>query len=366
MLWLKRNIVLLIGIFSAVAFLTLAVIFMIYEYNDYVAQDIAVTQRLEGIKTLKSYNPQPSEENILVIKNNTSLIKKFMVDADGLFLSVTNQKLDSQRFLVLIDNTIAELTKEATNSSVTLPPRYMFTFGGLKGNPNVAITMIEPLTVQIEEIKAICGVLFRAKIAALQSLQRTPVHGEQQASSSAEYLIGRSVVTNNYGIVVPYRVSFRCFSPELAGVLNGFAGAAHFMVVRTLTIQPADGSGGDATPGNMPGMNTGMTPGTPMPANPAPTSIVIPGVGVPQSRPGLPPNPKPGTTPGANTVAKSNKVKVLDEKPLLVTMDVDIIKPYKGPKLSQMPAAAVPGASAEPSATPPKKKRTMTPPATTP
>lgn len=349
MLWLKRNLIMVISALVAVGLLVGAGTYLATEYNAFEAEDAAVKQRHEGITILKGYDPAPTEENILTLKNNASFLKKFMGDAEGTFLSVTNQKLDSPRFMVLIDNTIAELTKEATNAGVALPARgYGFTFGALRGDPSVVGYMIDPFVTQIEEVKSICSILYKAKVTALLSLQRVPVPNEKPGSA-VDFLTDRSVVTNNYGIVVPYRVAFRCFTPELSAVLAGFAGAPQFMVVRTVNVQPADGSGGLAEAGPP----IGSVPATTLPGQPPPVNMPVPGTMLPGGRPT--PAPRPGAV--QTNAPKSNLVKILDEKALQVTLDVDIIKPYKGPKLAPAPAGG------DPAGTPPSGKKKRTPPA---
>jgi hypothetical protein len=47
-------------------------------------------------------------------------------------------------------------------------------------------------------------------------------------------------VTNNNLVITPYQVTFRCFTPELGGVLSAFANQSHTIIVKALDIQPED------------------------------------------------------------------------------------------------------------------------------
>lgn len=361
MLWLKRNILLVISALGALALLGIAIVYLLSEYAVYNSYDESIKQLKDGIKTLSEYNPTPSEANIAIIKNNGVVLKKFMGEAEGLFVTITNQPIAPGPFMILLDKNIAELTREATNSGITLPPRYKFTFGELLGR-QIQVALIPDLIIQLEEIRAIASVLFESRISSLQSIQRTPVKGEP-TSSNPEFLTDRHVVTNHYGIVAPYVVSFKCFTPELGSVLNRFATNRYFLVVRKIDIQSSEGGPAPAPKADPAEAGGGTMPmPNPNPAMAAPR----------QPAPGVQPPGKAAKGAGA---PKSNLVKILDEKPLLVTMKVDIIKPYKGPprqvSVASPPAAgaAMTGGNGEPPQPPPgtppakskKSKATMPP-----
>jgi len=326
MLWLKRNILLVVSVMGALALLGVAITYLLSEYGVYNSYDESIKQLKDGIKTLSEYNPTPNEANIAIIQNNGVVLKKFMDEAGGLFVSITNQTTNSGQFKILLDKTISELTREATNSGISLPPRYRFTFGELQAQATIPVTLIADLAVQLEEIRTIALVLFESRISSLQSIQRTPVKGEA-ASSSAEFLTDRVVTTNHYGIVAPYVVSFKCFTPELAAVLNKFATHRYFLVVRKVEVQSSEG-------------------GTPMPAPKRDDEMmgIPPGFppGQPAMAPRTPPTPVAAKGKAGPVAPKSNLVKLLDEKPLLVTMRIDIIKPYQGPRLAPIAVAPPP------------------------
>lgn len=122
MLWLKRNILLVISALGALALLGIAIVYLLSEYAVYNSYDESIKQLKDGIKTLSEYNPTPSEANIAIIKNNGVVLKKFMGEAEGLFVTITNQPIAPGPFMILLDKNIAELTREATNSGITLPP----------------------------------------------------------------------------------------------------------------------------------------------------------------------------------------------------------------------------------------------------
>ena len=45
-------------------------------------------------------------------------------------------------------------------------------------------------------------------------------------------------VTNDLAVLMPYQVTFRGFSPEMAQVLEAFATSPHGFIVKTVSVQP--------------------------------------------------------------------------------------------------------------------------------
>jgi hypothetical protein len=51
--------------------------------------------------------------------------------------------------------------------------------------------------------------------------------------------------TNELSIITPYEVTFRCFTPELANVLAGFARSPYGLLVKAINSEPAPASATD-------------------------------------------------------------------------------------------------------------------------
>jgi hypothetical protein len=90
---------------------------------------------------------------------------------------------------------------------------------------------LEPLSTQLGEVKAICDVLFQARINALDALRRERVSADDTSGPATDYL-GENSTTNGLAIMTPYEMTFRCFSPELAAVLAGFASSPNGLIVK--------------------------------------------------------------------------------------------------------------------------------------
>lgn len=350
MLWIKRNLFIVIGGLVSLALLGGAVFYLYNSFYDNDDQDVALEQlkaELTGLTT----GFYPNDENIAVIRSNTALAQAFMADAGRLLVSEPPRPMLASTFSIELVKALDRLRRDATNASVELPPRFDFTFGEIKAKP-IFPYAVEPLNGQLAEISTLCGVLYRAKVRAIESLQRVPAYVGDPPSQDllTDLAVRTNEVSTNFNLVMtPYRVTFRGFVGELTAVLNGLARTKDFIVVRQLdleaggsapaltpTMDPMMMTPGMMSPGGLPpgGLNPGAGFGLPLGGVPgaAPT-MTPPGT---QPRPAQPARPLP---PGAvPPPAKSTLTPLLDEKPLRVTLVVDFIKAARRPVTAPGPA----------------------------
>ena len=136
------------------------------------------------------------------------------------------------------------MQRDAAKASVELPPKdskgntYSFSFAAQKESLAYAPGSLEPLSVQLGEVKAICAVLFAAKVNSLDNLRRERVSEDDNKGPQTDYLAEKSV-TNELAVLSPYEVTFRCFSSELAAVLSGYGGSPSGLVVKTINVEGA-------------------------------------------------------------------------------------------------------------------------------
>ena len=127
---------------------------------------------------------------------------------------------------------------------MALPPKspsgqtYSFSFEVQRPKLAFAAGSLEPLSVQLGEVKAICDVLLQANISALDGLRRERVSDDDQNGPQTDYLPDKSV-TNELAVLTPYEVNFRCFSKDLAAVLAGFANSPYALMVKSINVEPA-------------------------------------------------------------------------------------------------------------------------------
>jgi hypothetical protein len=60
-----------------------------------------------------------------------------------------------------------------------------------------------------------------------------PANPDDLSGPATDYL-NTPATTNELAIITPYEISFRSFSPELAGVLAGFAQSRYGFIVKAM------------------------------------------------------------------------------------------------------------------------------------
>ena len=223
------------------------------------------------------------------------------------------------------------------SANVTLPPKnittgqtYSFSFEEQRPKLDFAPGSLEPLSVQLGEVKAICDVLFRAKINALDELRRERVSEDDQKGPQTDYISDTSV-TNDLAVLTPYEVTFRCFSSELAAVLAGFASSPYALIVKTINVEQVPAApASEQAPANGPVFQP-----APVYRYPPPRPMVADRAAAYEDRygrrspPPMPqPVPQPAYTPAAvpGPKGKGGLPTVLDEKQLKITMALVVVK----------------------------------------
>lgn len=387
--WIKRNLFFLIGGVVALALMGLAGFYLYSKWslNGEVIEKL--NAQYAELKRLSSENPHPGygkTDNIQIAKEQQQQLRALQKKTREQFNSIpaipASDKVTSEEFSSSLRRTIDQLQRVATNSSVILPQAYSFSFEAQKPRMTFAAGSLEPLSRQLGEVKAICDILFAAKVNSLDNLRRERVSPDDSSGPVTDYLEKKSV-TNELAILSPYEVTFRCFSAELASVLSGFGASSCGIVVKSLNVDPAPASA-EPDPSGQPGPVTtffpvqgatgfaprgegagrggmdnamasryGIRPGAGRgmggPGGPGG------GVGVQLRGPVAPPppqayTPQPGVNaaPGAVAPGKGGLQTVLDEKQLKVTVYLDVVK-LLPPKKGEAPA---PAAAPAPAPTP--------------
>jgi hypothetical protein len=262
-------------------------------------------------------NPGPGNEtvdNIKAAKEQTDQVKQRVAQMEKFFTPVKGipdtNKFSERAIAFAVRETVGQLRKAAQDKGVVIPtmnPEFAFSFSLQMGKTTTEPTAAEALSKELGEVKTICDVLFNARILQLDSVQRerTPDDANlQQTPLQPDYEDSASLTSGNT-VITPYQVSFLCFTPQLGAVLASFANQSHTIVVKTLSIQPADqvpggGGYGGYVGGGAPGGYGGYPP---------------PGGGYGEN---------PAMQPG---VARAGGLAtMIDEKKLRVNMLVDFIK----------------------------------------
>jgi hypothetical protein len=347
--WIKRNLYFLIGSLVAVALMGLA---GWYLYSKWDLNNTLLGQ-LDGqyaeLRRLAEQKPHPGSDkidNIAAAKEQQKEPKAWIGKACEHFQRIApipvpvDGKISERDFTYALSRTIEQLHRHADAASVTLPPKntttgqtYSFSFEEQSRRLSFAPGSLIPLSTQLGEVKAICDVLFQAKINALDSIRRERVSEDDQKASATDY-IPESSTTNELAVLTPYEITFRGFSTELAAVLSGFANSPYGIVVKTVNVEQA------------PIVTTTEQPAMPMPVyQPQPVYAPPPrnlaaersaaaafadryGGGRRAANPLPQPVPQPVYSYAPQVAAKSKGGLpiVLDEKQLKITMNLIVVK----------------------------------------
>src|ERR1017187_1889101 len=252
--WIKRNLYFLVGSLVAVALMGLAGWYLYSKWqlnNDILG---GLDEQYGKLKRLYEQNPHPGSgkiDNIKIAKDQQQELRDYIRKTQPYFQlcpaipQPESGKLTSQEFSFALSRTIDQMQRDAARAGVVFPPNdtknntYSFSFAAQKESLAYLPGSLVPLSAQLGEVKAICAVLFTAKVNSLDNLRRERVSDDDLKGPQTDYLSDKSV-TNELAVLAPYEVSFRCFSSELAAVLAGFASSpCGMMIVKTINVEPA-------------------------------------------------------------------------------------------------------------------------------
>lgn len=306
MAWIKRNLFFVIGGIFALGLLGAA---GYYNYQGWSHNEAAYGRLKDIYDKLRSYNSQklgPGNDkvnNVEAAKQQDRQLREWIHQAGNYFKPIApvpnlgTNAISSEAFAGALRRTIDQLQHEADTASVTLPPRYAFSFAVETTTVKFAPGSLGLLAEQLGEVKTIAELLFAARVNSLDGIQRVRVTDDDIGGPQADYFEDHSV-TNNLAVLTPYQVAFRSFSPEVGEVLARFAASPHGFIVKSINVQPA-------------GAYTGASPESPNPMAPWMT----------------PPPPTAAPTPlPAGPMGRGGLQTILNEQLLRVTLVVEIVK----------------------------------------
>jgi len=344
MAWIKRNLFFVIGAVVALALIGFAGFYNFSGWKHNADESEKLKASYEELKRLNSLNPHPGlgkVDNIKLAREQQKEIRDFLGKANRRFERIPpipdSTKVSSEEYASALRSTIDQLLRDAANNGVTVAEsgapdkKFTFSFSVQSQRVQFAPGSLEPLAVQLGEVRLICDVLNRAKVNSLDNLRRERVSADDQSGPQTDYLEAHSQ-TNDLAVLSPYEVTYRCFSPELATVLAGFANSPHGIVVKSINVEPAAA------------MSTLEQPQLAAVTYYAPPPVPSPlpnygGEGAAEAfqrryglggkdryMPAAPPQPVYAPQPTA-PVAKAGPKVVLDERQLKVVMLIQIVKP---------------------------------------
>jgi hypothetical protein len=131
----------------------------------------------------------------------------------------------------------------AVDANVDLPDDYSFSFAAERNLVTFSPGSLDALASHLGEIKAICDVMFDAKVNGIDSIQREIVSDNDAAGPQSDYLTEKTR-TMDSATITPYAITFRCFSGDLGQVLSMLASSNHGFIVTGINVMPAGGVAG--------------------------------------------------------------------------------------------------------------------------
>lgn len=327
MAWIKRNLFLAVG--GVIALLALGGAGF-YIYKGWDRNSAAFTSLNEVVGTLKGLTdqkPVPGSgkvDNVAIAKEQDKQVHDWIASTAGYFQPIPPIPagvISSEAFAGALRRTVDQLQKEAESSGVVLPPKYDFSFSAQR--PLVKFAPgTELLAAELGEVKAIAGILFTARVNALDSIQRVRVTEDDTLGPQSDY-IEQHPITNELAVITPYVVTFRCFTLELSRVMAGFATASNTFIVKSVNLQPAGAASAlGALPGGNPEVMPGMAPGM------VPTRPLAEGgfANNPYNPYGQPAAMQQAAAAAAAAAGKGGSQTVLKEQLLRVTAEVGLVK----------------------------------------
>lgn len=326
MAWIKRNLYFFIGGLVSVAALVAGGFYLYSQISTAKESKAKIDEQQAELQRLIAQNPHPGYgtiDNIGAAKAEAKAIQAYIAKARTMFQPIApipevgpGGKISNAEFNTGLRNTINELQHSAEQQSVIVAKDYYFTFESQRKSVVFDPLSLPRVAEQLGEVKAICDILFAARVNSLDYVRREAVSADDKNQS--DYVTAKSVtVAGGLAEVSPYEVKFRCFSPELALVMANLASSPYGLVVKTINVEPTS-AGGEEGAAQIDPVTGTATPNTAVPAQrmiydrrlrrevPAPGGAQV-------------------TPPVANT-AKGGPQKLLSEKLFAVTLHIDVVK----------------------------------------
>jgi hypothetical protein len=228
MAWIKRNLFFVISIVAGLGVAGYCGYLLFAAVSANVAAKAAFLEATNTLYGLQNAKPFPSPANIQAAREDAARALVLKEEFRKAFAGFpTPPKVDNRQFNECLKSNIFRFGADATNAGVSLNPNYTFGFSQQMDNLEYPSECIAPWMQELEEMKAVLDILYKAKINFLEHIKR-PLVSPNDASDDYIQLITK---TNANGVTTPYRVEFRAFSTEIANVLSAIASSSNCFIV---------------------------------------------------------------------------------------------------------------------------------------
>ncbi len=322
MAWVKRNLYFVICVAIALGLAGFCGYLFFGSLSDNAAALDAYTGKKSSLDALTTKVPAPSQANIQAANDDVKRVSAFLEEFHKPFSAFPKPpKMDDREFHDYLQKSIFQFGLEATNSSVALYPGYSFGFQQQVGVFNFAPENIAAWLQEIEEIRAILHICYKAKINFLEGIKRPSIAPDDAGSDIIQF----PITPMPWGTISPYMVTFRAFSAEIANVLAGVATSSNCFIVKAVYVSPSR-----VPLPQISEIEPAAQPVAPIQIfrRPPPTEGMDPysrrrGPGTGGFRQY---QPAPAQTTAAEPPVSTAPVTILRETPLFVTVYIDVVK----------------------------------------
>jgi len=220
---------------------------------------------------LQTRDPYPSEKNVAVVAQNAARVTTFYREVMEALRQhqVEPMVMEPADFPALLEKEIRALCRKATRAEVVLPEDFTFGFARYVRGEIPSAADLERLTIQLQQVVRICGILFDAGVAELLDIERQEFERREQPAErivrrrrrprrvpatgeESEALAKAPQPVEEIAELVAmesYRIQVRCSEPALWKLLQGFANAPFCAVVTSVEVEN-EKFGALATPGS--------------------------------------------------------------------------------------------------------------------
>jgi cytoskeletal protein RodZ len=161
MIWIKRNLLFVIGGVLALGMLGAA---GFYDYISWKDNSVAFDKLNEVYSTLRelaNQHPSPGNDkvnNIEAAKQQEARVRDWINQAQNYFQPITpipnptNGPISNESFADALHRTIDQLQRDATNANVGVLPQYSFSFEAQRSRVKFAPGSLGALAVQLGEV----------------------------------------------------------------------------------------------------------------------------------------------------------------------------------------------------------------------
>lgn len=261
--WIKRNLGFTISGVIALAFLGWAVYYNFTNWRDDNNAFGQVKDAYDRLRQDYDQKPTPCDTNIDMAKMQEQQLRDWVGQARAHFVPIEpipnppGGVIATEAFAGSLRKTIHDMQVAAKDANVELPSDdYSFSFAAERNLVTFSPGSLNALAAHLGEVKAICEVMFDAKVNGIDSIQREVVSDNDAAGPQSDYLPEKTT-TVDLATKTPYAITIRCFSRDLGNVLSKLALSNHGFIVTGINVMPASGINPNQ-PDNPPPQNDGL------------------------------------------------------------------------------------------------------------